>query len=472
MASVQQPVPQSRRFSVPALAPLVLMIIVLFGAMVITGLVLLQQIQVLEANGQGLTWAEDFNQANRWLLLILGATSFGLASLLTLLLFNLQRYTGDSSEVVEALKRQKEALASLAKQLEVDLSSERAQLKTVLNNMQEGVIFSENNHIRYANRAFARLSGYTNEEMAGKRISGEGKTAPLEQELSELHETITGAVTLGGMWQGPYTLHSKDGDSVDVAVIGTSINGSHGPGSPIITLIRDATHEKKLQSQKTAFVSNASHELRTPLSNIKMRVYLLRKQPEKLEEHLQVLENVTAYMQQLVEEMLDIGRFEQGIVILERENAVIQELVTEAVKGHQARAARRSVILNCDLPSASIPVLVDHKRIVQVLVNLIANAMNHTPQDGQVDVRANVQPSGNFVRIQVQDNGVGIPADVLAQVFQPFSIASQGLVSGTVLGLSLAKEIIELHGGDIAVESEVGKGATYSFTLPILTPPS
>src|SRR5262249_44614239 len=143
--------------------------------------------------------------------------------------------------------------------------------------------------------------------------------------------------------QGPYTIHTRDGEELDVAVIGTSVTSpSNGHGSQIMTLIRDASQEKKLQAQKTSFVSNASHELRTPLSNLKMRVYLMRKQPEKMEEHLQVLENVTNYMQGLVEEMLDMGRFERGVVILERENAILQDLVTEAVKGFKPRAERRS----------------------------------------------------------------------------------------------------------------------------------
>jgi two-component system, OmpR family, sensor histidine kinase VicK len=461
------------RASLGSLGPVVLMIVVLFAAMVIAGITLNHQINVLEANGQGLDWAREFNQANRLLLVVLAVASFALVSLLTFLLWNLRRYTDGNHESVSELLRQKAALESLTKQLETDLASERAQLKSLLNNMQEGVIFSENKYVRYTNRAFARLSGYSAEELIGKRLASDNGSAPLESDLGRLHETVSGAIALGGMWQGPYTIHSRDGEELDVAVIGTSvISPSNGHGSQIMTLIRDASQEKRLQAQKTSFVSNASHELRTPLSNMKMRVYLLRKQPEKMEEHLQVLENVTNYMQQLIDEMLDMGRFERGVVILERENGVLQDLVTEAVRGFKPRAERRAVALNCDVPEEPIPVMVDHKRIVQVLTNLVANAMNHTPQNGLIEVSVNMERSQNpdrFVRIEVRDNGIGIPADVLAQVFQPFSMASQGAVSGTVLGLSLAKEIIELHGGTIEVESEVGHGAVYTICLPILT---
>ncbi len=472
MNSGQTAPSQIGRSSLPSLGPVVVMIVILFAAMVIAGITLNHQINVVEANGQGLDWAREFNQANRLLLVVLAVSSFSLVALLTFLLWNLRRFTDGSQESTSELMRQKNALELLTKQLESDLANERAQLKSLLNNMQEGVIFSENKYVRYTNRAFTRLSGYTADEMSGKKLVPSAANAPIEMDLGRLHEAVNGAVALGGMWQGPYTLHSRDGEALDVAVIGTSVQSpSNGHGSQILTLIRDASQEKKLQAQKTSFVSNASHELRTPLSNLKMRVYLLRKQPEKMEEHLQVMENVTSYMQQLLEEMLDMGRFERGVVILERENGILQDLVSEAVKGFKPRAARRSVTLNMDVPTEPIQIMVDHKRIVQVLTNLVANAMNHTPQNGLIEVSVTLdrsQTHERFARIEVRDNGVGIPPDILAQVFQPFVTASQGVVSGTVLGLSLAKEIVELHGGTISVDSEVGHGAVYTICLPVL----
>jgi PAS domain S-box-containing protein len=471
MNIAQTPARRDGRTSFPWLGLVVLLVIALFVVMVAAGLSLNHQINVLEVNGQGLDWAREFNQTNRFLLVLLSVTSFALVSLLVLLLWNLWRFPVESRDAVIELQRQKAALEILSAQLEADLANERAQLKSLLNNMQEGVVFSENKHVRYTNRAFSRLSGYSPDEMIGKRLAPD-TDAPLESDLGRLYEAVAGAIALGGMWQGPYTIHSREGEEIDVAVIGTSVNGSNGHNSQIMTLIRDASQEKRLQQQKTNFVSNAAHELRTPLSNLKMRVYLLRKQPEKMEEHLQVMENVTVYMQQLVEEMVDMGRFERGVVVLERENAVLQDLVSEAVKSYMPRAERRSVTLTCTIPDEPIPVLVDHKRIVQVFSNLVANAMNHTPQNGWVDAAVKLDSPGaanRLVRMEVRDNGVGIPPEILAQVFQPFSSASQGMVSGTVLGLSLAKEIVELHGGTISVESDVGKGATYTIKLPILT---
>ena len=145
--------------------------------------------------------------------------------------------------------------------------------------------------------------------------------------------------------------------------------------------------------------------------------------------------------------------------------------MTEAVDGYQPRAARRSIKLQSDVSGQPIKVLVDQKRMVQVITNLISNAVNHSPQDGHVDVHVMMDPNSNgrkMACVQVQDNGMALSSDMLAQVFQPFTNASMGLVSGTVLGLSLTKEIVELHGGDIKVESDAQKGTLYTVRLPAL----
>ncbi|MEZ4668621.1 MAG: HAMP domain-containing sensor histidine kinase [Anaerolineae bacterium] len=180
---------------------------------------------------------------------------------------------------------------------------------------------------------------------------------------------------------------------------------------------------------------------------------------------------MTNQMQQLIEEMLDVGRFERGQVMLDRDNTVLQEVVTEAVNSYQPRASRRSVTLSTELAEHPIKVLVDEKRMVQVVTNLISSAVNHTPQDGRVNVSVKIDPNSNGKKsalVQVQDSGVGISQDMLSQVFQPFATASQGLVGGTILGLSLAKEIVELHGGEIKAENNESGSTVFTIKLPIL----
>lgn len=409
-------------------------------------------------------------------ILLIGVLAIG-AVLTVTLIFDVRRQADLSEQNISELRRQHADLLRANNDLQSQLSGraneladERTQSKAILQSMSEGVVVLDAERVRYTNRALTRLTGFSGDDLTSKPLNAED-AVPLASQLAALRETVAEAIKQGGIWQGAFKLSMKDGKELDVAVIGLPLDAGTAPSGQILLLIRDNSQEKRLQSQRNSFVTNASHELRTPLANIKTRLYLLHKQPEKLEEHLAVMDEMAAHMQQLLEEMLDIGRFERGAVMLDRDNVILQELVSEAVSGYQPRAARRSVTLESDLSGQPIKVLVDQKRMVQVITNLISNAVNHSPQDGHVDVHVMMDPSSNgrkMACVQVQDNGMALSPDMLAQVFQPFTNASMGLVSGTVLGLSLTKEIVELHGGDIKVESDPQKGTLYTVRLPAL----
>ncbi len=408
--------------------------------------------------------------------LLVGLLGLG-AVLMVMLIFDVRHQRDASGQNLAELRRQNSDLLKANNDLQAqlagratELADERTQSKTILQSMSEGVVVVDADRIRYTNRALTRLTGFSGDDLTSKPLTAED-AVPLAGQLAKVRETVAHAIAQGGIWQGAYKLTMKDGKELDVAIIGLPLDAGTAPTGQILLLIRDNSQEKRLQTQRNSFVTNASHELRTPLSNIKTRLYLLRKQPEKLDEHLDVMDEMAAHMQQLLEEMLDIGRFERGAVMLDRDNVVLQELVSEAVNGYQPRAARRSVTLESDLSGPPIKVLVDQKRMVQVITNLISNAVNHSPQDGHVDVHVMIDPNSNgrkMAYVQVQDNGMALSPDMLAQVFQPFTNASMGLVSGTVLGLSLTKEIVELHGGDIKVESDAEKGTLYTVRLPAL----
>lgn len=454
--------PKDKRPSFPLVTITVVLLVCLFGALVIASLLLVRLREgILEPT---------------WIILLVGLAAGGTA-LTVVLLLNLRQRTRLISETEAELRRQSGELIRANNDLQSQLSGraseladERTQSKTILQSMSEAVVVLDAERVRYSNRALTRLTGFSSDELTSKPLSAENGVS-LAKQLHSLRETVMAAITQGGIWQGPSKLNMKDGKELDVAVIGLPLDAGVGSNGQILLLIRDNSHEKRLQAQKNTFVTNASHELRTPLSNIKNRLYLLRKQPEKLEEHVAVMDEMAAHMQQLLEEMLDIGRFERGLVMLDRDNAILQDLVSEAVTSYQPRAARRSITLEPHLAEQPIKVLVDHKRILQVVTNLISNAVNHTPQDGHIDVRVQIDPNSNgrkLACVQVQDNGMAISQEMLAQIFQPFTNASMGLVSGTVLGLSLTKEIVELHGGDINVESDAKKGTLYTVRLPVL----
>ncbi|MBL8154664.1 MAG: PAS domain S-box protein [Anaerolineae bacterium] len=456
-------------YSVPVMlfvALVILFVILGLGA----AFLLNDQFNLLAVNSQSTAWMQNFEQTSRRLIIVVGLGLLGLLVALAMLWLVIRRDLEARQQQIDTLRKESARLDQQLKGRAVELAEERTQSRTILQSMNEGVVLLDAKTIQYVNRAFSRLVGYEATELVKQPLSDDA-ALPLARDLNKVRGQVAQAIAKGGVWQGMFTFQQKDGKGLETAIVGMPLLESDGRDGSIVLLVRDSSMERKLEEQKAAFVSNASHELRTPLANLRTRLYLLRKQPEKLDEHLAVMDDVTAFMQQLIDEMIDVGRFERGLVLLERENAVLQDLANEAVKNYLPRAERRSIKLTAEVENDPIKVLVDHKRIVQVFGNLIASAMNHTPQNGQVDVRVKIDPSSNgrpLAAVEVQDNGMGLSEEMLAQIFQPFASASQGVVSGTVLGLTLAKEIVELHGGKISAESAEGKGTRFSVRLPVL----
>ncbi|MEO8609972.1 MAG: PAS domain-containing sensor histidine kinase [Chloroflexota bacterium] len=457
---------QARMPSTPRIIPLVILLVLLFGAMIAIGLTLSDLLRLIDQNARGVEWGTVLVQSGRQLLLLLGVMTLLLVFALAMVIWFARRAEDERAQLeADGTLFYKELKLHVGK-LSAELENERAQLKAILDAMDEGVVYSEGADIRYTNRALSRLTGYAPDEVIASPSPSDTQSHFI-RELVRLNQVIQGVTDEGGMWQGQYKIHRKDGSEVEVGVIGAPLSTSNGHGTRLVTVIRDASQEQILQAQKTRFISNTSHELKTPLANLRTRLHLLRKQPDKMEEHLQVMESVTAYMQQLIIEMLDVARFEQGVMMLEREKAKIEDLIHEAIKGFKSRVERREIGLTADLSPGQHIVFVDHKRIAQVLTNLISNAVNRTSKGGHVLVRLLDKPDSK-IAIEVEDDGAGIPQDMIAHVFQPFSIASQGLVSGTVLGLSLSKEIVELHSGEITVESDGENRTRFCITLPLV----
>jgi PAS domain S-box-containing protein len=367
--------------------------------------------------------------------------------------------------VQEDITERKQAEQAI-KQAHDQLEYERAQLQAILDSMGEGVIYDERLQTRYINQALTRLTGYTVEQWKG--YLHPLKSANMSQEEFEtLQQSIYDSVARKGIWRGEVELRRKDDSEFAAALTCTEVAGAEGETVGTVTIIRDISVEKALQEQKSRFVANASHELRTPITNLKTRLYLLRKQPEKIESHIQIIEDVTARMQRLVEDMLDVSRFERGQIPLQQQPVVLQDLLTGVVEIQRAEAERKGIHLTCELPSEPLHVFADPERITQVITNLVVNAINYTPQGGFVFVHAG-SDGDDCATIHVRDTGVGIASDQLQQVFQPFFRASQGVSSGTGLGLTIVKDIVELHGGTIAVESQVGHGSRFSVKLALM----
>ncbi len=360
-----------------------------------------------------------------------------------------------------------DALRLHAADLAQRVEERTAELRAVLDNMGEGVLYLDNQQIKYLNRAFSQLTGYGAEEVVGQSPHF---YAQLIQNAIEDHARLVEAAQeifqQGGTWRGEVKLRHKDGHLLDVGVTNSAVIAPDGQLLGNVIVVQDISERKALQAQKDRFIANASHELRTPVTTINLRLYLLRRQPEKLEEHLRILEQAVARMTTLVEGLLDLSRFERGVITLKRERVVLQTLLTDVIVTQQPQADDKQLRLESVLPAAPVVAQLDPIRITQVITNLVGNAINYTPAGGQVVVEMVVEAQEAMIR--VRDTGIGIAPDLLERIFEPFFRVDQtATVRGAGLGLAISKEIVDLHGGTITVESEVGRGSVFTIRLPL-----
>ena len=238
---------------------------------------------------------------------------------------------------------------------------------------------------------------------------------------------------------------------------------------------------RKIDSMKSEFVAVASHELRTPLAAIKNAVQLMLSGEtgevnENQKKFLSMAERNINRLTNILTDLLDLSRIESGKIGLKFENIQLKDIIELAASSLRPHADVKSIQIDVQIPESLPPIYGDQEKIEQILTNLIGNAIKFTPDGGKILITAHL-PShdlkegyGQTVAISVKDSGIGIPAEHLDAVFQKFHQVEGSLhrsVSGTGLGLAITKGLVEAQQGKIVVESEMGKGSTFTFTLPV-----
>ncbi|HEX3359215.1 MAG TPA: ATP-binding protein [Tepidisphaeraceae bacterium] len=237
-----------------------------------------------------------------------------------------------------------------------------------------------------------------------------------------------------------------------------------------ITLVMaDVTNLRRIDEMKSGLVSVVSHELKTPLTSIRMAVHLLLEErvgplTAKQIELMLAARDDSDRLQGIIEDLLDMGRLESGRANLELHSEPAERLVSDAVTPMELAFHDKGIALKIDVPAETPPVLADPARIDHVFSNLLSNALKFTSSGGQVLIGA--QASENEVCFSVEDTGIGIPAEFIGRIFDRFyRVPRADQPAGAGLGLAIAKEIVEAHGGQIAVQSSDGRGSRFSFTL-------
>ncbi|TFH35253.1 MAG: PAS domain-containing protein [Dehalococcoidia bacterium] len=243
-----------------------------------------------------------------------------------------------------------------------------------------------------------------------------------------------------------------------------------GPGAGRVVVLQDRTEIRRLERVRREFVANISHELRTPLTTLKLLSETLllddAAAPEVLKDYLGRIEVEVDRLAQMVDELGELSLIETGQVKLQQVLLQVGPLIHAAVERLEAQAARSGLKVAVDVSGDLPDVYGDERRLEQVMLNLLHNAVKFTPEGGSLRVFAAESEGG--VTVSVQDSGVGVAEEDLERIFERFYKSDRSRSStGTGLGLAIARHIVELHGGRIRAESVEGQGSTFSFTLPI-----
>jgi len=359
----------------------------------------------------------------------------------------------ENARLYRQLRGYAEDLEERVRERTVQLTAQYARLEAILNSIADGVIVIDaDGNILQANPVARAWLDRT----------------LVPEDAARLREAIRELATRAE--ERPEEVLELTGLDLELSAAPVSEPGAEGAA---VVAIHDVSHLRALDRMKTRFVSNISHELRTPIATIKLYADLMRRQPGRWSEHLERLEAEVDHLTELVEEILEVSRIDAGRLALEFQPVALNDLVEAAVAGHRLLAGERKLTLEYHPAEPGPAVEVDPDRMRQVLNNLLENAIRYTPSGGRVIVSTGrAQANGRtWATVTVSDTGIGIPDDELPHIFERFFRGReprQMQISGTGLGLSIVKEIVELHGGQVTVESQVGEGSTFTVWLPLV----
>jgi NtrC-family two-component system sensor histidine kinase KinB len=248
------------------------------------------------------------------------------------------------------------------------------------------------------------------------------------------------------------------------------IRNREGQLTGVVLILKDVTEPRHMEEMKSNLVSTVSHQLRTPLTSIRMAIHLLLEEKvgpltEKQVELLLSAREESDALHGILSNLLDISRMESGRLQMDFKDVSPVTLVMEAVAPYRSAAQDGGVEMETTLPGDLPAVYADAGQIGHVFANLLSNALRYTTPGGKITVSAEAEE--RMVRFSVSDTGSGIPNQFLQRIFEHFfRVPEQKAETGAGLGLAIAKQIVEAHGGQINVESREGKGTTFSFTLP------
>jgi PAS domain S-box-containing protein len=363
----------------------------------------------------------------------------------------------------------------------VELQNTLTYLTAVIDNMADGLLVTDTDGvITHINPALSYMFNLKESDMIGKKcrnIFGAGLAEIVEKTREFTEEVFTSEIDLA---------YNKIGKAVATGIHKDTFQ-SEEKGIGSVILIRDITSEKEVDRMKTDFISTVSHELRTPLTSVRGFTEVIKKKlnedifpqiaPEKnkkimtsisrIKENLEIILSEGERLTAFINDVLDISKLEAGKVEWKMEKFRLSDIIERAIGASSSLFEQKSLHFIKDIEDGLPEVIGDKDRLIQVVINLLSNAVKFT-EKGFVTCR--VKKAVGEIIVSIIDTGIGIAEADREKVFDKFKQAGDTLTdkpTGTGLGLSICKQIIEYHGGRIWAESELGKGSTFSFAIPL-----
>jgi two-component system phosphate regulon sensor histidine kinase PhoR len=382
-------------------------------------------------------------------------------------------FTDEDIRLLSIMSRQVTAVIANA-QLYLKLTEEKEQLQATLQSLLTGIFMVETTgHVSLINPAARHMFGLDDLHLSGQQY---WEIIPIE----EVTDLVRKAVEDGVEGQAEIEIQVQGTPAADGARIfqlQTSIvRGEHNglvTVMGVVAIFNDITEIRNVERMKTAFVSTVSHELRTPLTSIKGFVSTLLQDTEGYYdaetrmEFYGIIDSECDRLQRLIEDLLNVSRIESGRALqMHWTTFEPVAIIGKVMNAQRSYTDKHELIL--DSPTEVPHVLGDADKFDQMMTNLISNAIKYAPSGGQI--RTTVSVDEENLRVSVADQGIGIPADKLGRIFEKFERVDDRdtrQAGGTGIGLYLVKHLVERHEGKIWVESEVGKGSSFIFEIPM-----
>ena len=368
------------------------------------------------------------------------------------------------------------AIAVNNAQLYGAIHHEHQRLEAIINSSGDGVLILDPDlTIQQANDSFARMSGWRKDDLIdlpkSEVIIWQQREGPDLEDAMEFG--WAGRASAGSAGDTLYVegdMSRRDGMSIGIGITYAPLLNREGNLESIIANVRDITNFRKAQEMQSVFVSTVHHELRTPIAIIKGYASTLRRddvewERDVIREKMAIIEDESDRLTNLVEDLLTASKIQSARELqLNKADIDLSDLAARSAARLQSQTAHR---IELSFPKRFPSVLGDETRLRQVIDNLLTNAIKYSPDDKTITIGGRYNPQS--VTVFVRDEGAGIANDELERVFDRFYRVDNAITQrqqGAGLGLYLVKAIVEAHGGEISVKSQVGGGATFYFTIP------